>query len=272
MSQQITLPKIVGCRLCLAVFLLGSLVVPVSFGQHCPRGRMDSAKLAAGMEQTSDPNVILRSTAVAGAAVIPVLRRLSEPEMHLDTVAGAAQASLAKLGDEQTMKELDQELNGKPSFGGPTAAISKLLFVANGRAIKLLMTYVAEHSEPIIVGYEVDNPHDLRRGLIVALSNMVEYADDRAYGKHPRSAEEWEESWKHGKATPTPLSLSIDPQNPYLECLCRKMQWGFPMAMIDLATTGDPRVVPILLKLASIGYPYEGYVGSRAPYIWLHHD
>jgi hypothetical protein len=97
------------------------------------------------------------------------------------------------------LKELDQELNGKPSFGGPTAAISKLLFVANGRAIKLLMTYVAAHSEPIIVGYEVDNPHDLRRGLIVALSNMVEYADDRAYGKHPRSAEEWEESWKHGK-------------------------------------------------------------------------
>jgi len=42
--------------------------------------------------------------------------------------------------------------------------------------------------------------------------------------------------------------------------------------MIDLAATGDPRVVPILLKLATIGYPYEGYVGSRAPYIWLHHD
>jgi hypothetical protein len=224
------------------------------------------------MEQTSDPNVILRSAAIAGTAVLPVLRRLSKPEMHLDTVAGAAQVSLAKLGDRQAMKELDEELNGKPTFGGPTMAIAKLLFVANGRAIKLLTTYLASHPQPIMVGYEVDNPHDLRRGLIVALSNMVEYADDRAYGKHPRSTEEWEDTWKHGKDLPIPLSLSIDLQNPYLECLCRKIEWGFPMAMIDLAATGDPRIVPILLKLASIGYPYEGYVGPRAPYLWLHHD
>jgi hypothetical protein len=272
MNQQITLAKIVGRRLCFSVFLLGSFVVPVSFGQHCPRGRMDVAKLSAGMEQASDPNVILRSAAVAGTAVIPVLRSLSKPEMQLDTVAGAAQVSLAKLGDEQSMKELDQELNGKSTFGGPITAISKLLFVANRRAIKLLTTYLAAHPGPIMVGYEVDDPYDLRQVLIVALANMVEYADDKSYGKHPRSTEEWEDSWKHGKDTPIPLSLSIDSQNPYLECLCRKIEWGFPMAMIDLAATGDPRVVPILLKLATIGYPYEGYVGSRAPYIWVHHD
>jgi hypothetical protein len=104
MNQQITLPKIVGCRLCFSVFLLALFVVPVTSGQHCPHGRMDSAKLAAGMEQTSDPNVILRSAAVAGTTVIPVLRRLSKPEMHLDTVAGAAQVSLAKLGDEQAIR------------------------------------------------------------------------------------------------------------------------------------------------------------------------
>jgi hypothetical protein len=145
MNQQITLAKIVGRRLCFSVFLLGSFVVPVPLGQHCPHGRMDSAKLAAGMEQTSDPNVILRSAAVAGTAVIQALRRLSKLEMHLGTVAGAAQVSLAKLGDEQAMKELDQELNGKRTFGGPTTAISKLLFVANGKAIKLLTTYIAAH-------------------------------------------------------------------------------------------------------------------------------
>jgi len=122
--------------------------------------------------------------------------------MHLDTAHGAAQVSLAKLGDEQAMKELDQELNGKRTFGRPTTAISKLLFVANGRAIKLLTTYLAAHPEPIMVGYEVDHPYDLRHGLIVELANMVEYADDKAYGKHPRSTWEWEDSWKHGKATP----------------------------------------------------------------------
>jgi hypothetical protein len=273
MNQQITLPKIVGRRLCFSVFLLGWFVVPPSFGQHCPHGRIDLARLAAGMEGTKDPNVILRSTAIAGPAVISVLRRISKPGMPLYTVPGAAQVSLAKLDDEKAMAELDGELNGKNMYGGLRLAIPKLLFVDNGKSIAILLKFLNVHPDPIIVGYELDNPYDLRNLLIVKLADMVEYADDRAYGKHPRSLVDWDNSWKHGKATPIPLSLSIDVQNSYLECLCRKIEWGFPMAMIDLAATGDPRVVPILLKLATIGYRNEGYVESRTPYAWwVRHD
>jgi hypothetical protein len=224
------------------------------------------------MEETKDPNVILRSTAIAGPAVISVLRRISKPRMPLDTVPGAAQVSLAKLDDEKSIVELNEELNGKNTDRDPRLAIPKLLFVDNGKSIAILLKFLNAYPDPIIVGYEVDNPYDLRRLLIVALTDMVEYADDRAYGKHPRSTEEWEDSWKHGKATPIPLSLGIDSQNPYLECLCRKIEFGFPMAMIDLAATGDPRVVPILLKLQTIGYRNEGYAGSRAPYVWVRHD
>ena len=272
MNRQISFSKTVGRRLCLSVFLLGWFGVPASFGQHCPHGRIDLAKLAAGIEETKDPNVILRSAAVAGPSVISVLRRISKPGMPLDTVPGAAQVSLAKLDDEKAMAELNEELNGKHIYRDLWVAIPKLLFVDNGKSIAILLKFLDAHPDPIIVSFEIDNPHDLRHGLIAALSDMVEYADDRAYGKHPRSTEEWEESWKHGKATPIPLSLTIDSQNPYLECLCRKIQFGFPMAMIDLAATGDPRVVPILLKLKTIGYPNEGYAGSRAPYVWVRHD
>ena len=272
MNRQISFSKTVGRRLCLSVFLLGWFGVPASFGQHCPHSRIDLAKLAAGIEETKDPNVILRSAAVAGPSVISVLRRISKPGMPLDTVPGAAQVSLAKLDDERAMAELNEELNGKHIYRDLWVAIPKLLFVDNGKSIAILLKFLDAHPDPIIVSFEIDNPHDLRHGLIAALSDMVEYADDRAYGKHPRSTEEWEESWKHGKATPIPLSLTIDSQNPYLECLCRKIQFGFPMAMIDLAATGDPRVVPILLKLKTIGYPNEGYAGSRAPYVWVRHD
>jgi hypothetical protein len=59
MNQQITLPKIVGRRLCFFVFLLGWFGIPPSFGQHCPHGRIELAKLAAGMQETKDPNVVL---------------------------------------------------------------------------------------------------------------------------------------------------------------------------------------------------------------------
>jgi hypothetical protein len=273
MNRQISFPKTVGCRLCFSVCLLGWFVVPPSFGQHCSHGRIDLAKLAAGMEETKDPNVILRSAAVAGPAVISVLRRISRPGMPLDTVPGAAQVSLAKLDDEKAMAELNEELNGNNFYRGLLrVAIPKLLFVDNGKSIAMLLTFLNTHPDPIIVGFDVDNPSDLRNLLIAGLADMVEYADDRAYGKHPRSRVELENSWKHGQATPVPLSLSIDSHNPYLECLCRKIEFGFPMAMIDLAATGDPRVVPILLKLKTIGYRNEGYVGSRAPYVWVRHD
>lgn len=272
MKQQITLPKIVGRRLCFFVFLLGWFGVPPSFGQHCPHGRIDLEKLAAGMEETKDPNVILRSAAIAGPAVISVLRHISKPGRPLDTVPGAAQVSLAKLDDEKAMAELNEELNGKSISRDLRVVIPKLLFVDNGKSIAILLKFLNAYPNPIIVGYEVDNPYDLRGLLIAALADTVEYADDRAYGKHPRSRQDWDDSWKHGKATPVPLSLSIDSQNPYLECLCRKIEFGFPMAMIDLAATGDPRVLPILLKLKTIGYPNEGYAGSRAPYVWVRHD
>jgi len=272
MNQLIALPRQVVRQFCFPLFLLGSFVASPSFGQHCPHGRIDLAKLAVGMEETKDPSVILRSAAIAGPAVISALRRISKPGMPLSTVPGAAQVSLAKLGDEKAMAELDEELNGKNMYGGLRVAIPKLLYVANGKSIAMLLKFLNAHPDPIILGYEVDNPYDLRRLLIVALADMVEYADDRAYGKHPRSTADWDNSWKNDKDKPTPLSLTIDVQNSYLECLCRKIEWGFPMAMIDLAATGDPRVGPILLKLKTIGYPYEGYVGSRAPYIWLRHD
>lgn len=251
------------------MFLLGWLGVPPAFGQHCTRGRIDLAKLTAGMEETKDPNVILRSAAVAGPAAISALRRISRPGMPLYTVPGSAQVSLAKLGDERAMAELDEEL----THTDMRVVIPKLLFVANGKSIAMLLKFLNTHPDPIMVGGEVDNPYDLRRSLIVRLADTVEYADDLAYGKHPRSDAEWADLWKRGKATPVPLSLSIDSQNPYLECLCRKIEFGFPMAMIDLAATGDPRVVPILLELKTIGYRNEGNVGSRAPYSWwVRHD
>jgi hypothetical protein len=264
MNHRMTFQRPSAGQFCFRLLLLGSFVASPSLGQHCPHGRIDLATLAAGMEETKDPNVILRSAAVAGPAAISVLRRISKPGMPLYTVPGAAQVSLAKLDDEKAMAELGEELTHRDL----RMVIPKLLFVANSKSIAQLLKFLDTHPKPIIVGYEVDNPSDLRSLLIAKLADMVEYADDRAYGKHPRSTVEWEDSWKHGKAIPLPLSLSIDSQNSYLECLCRKIEFGFPMAMIDLAATGDPRVVPILLELKTIGYRNEGNVGSRAPYTW----
>src|SRR5580704_5724446 len=145
MNWRITIRRRVARHL--FVFLLGSgsFLSSLAFAQHCPYGRVDVAALTAQMEHTKDPNVILRSTAIAGQAVLPVLHRLSKPRMSLETVAGAAQVSLAKLGDKNAMTELIDELNRGRAFNPPSSAIQMLLLVGNSKTITILLNYLAAH-------------------------------------------------------------------------------------------------------------------------------
>jgi len=273
MHPRITIPRSVVRHLFVLLLCNGGfLFSPLSSAQHCPYGRVDLAALSAQMERTKDPNVILRSAAIAGPALLPVLHRLSKPGMSLATVAGAAQVSLAKLGDENAVAELIDELNGGRAFNPPSTAIGKLLFVGNSKAITVLLNYLAAHPTPVWEGWQVDNPYDIRRGVIIGLADILEEAPIRKNGKYQGTIEEWVSWWKRGQLKPNPLSISDDFQEPYLQCLCRKIEWGFPMAIIDLGATGDARAVPIIQKLGNMGYPFEGYAGSRAPYIWLRHD
>jgi hypothetical protein len=272
MNRQITIPRyIVGCLFILLI-CSGSLFASLSFAQHCPYGGVDVGELTAQMEQTKDPNVILRSAAIGGATLLPVLHRLSKQGMSLETVAGAAQVSLAKLGDENAMAELIDELNGGRTLNPPSTAVQKLLIVGNSKAITALLNFLAAHPTPVWEGWQVDHPHDIRRGIIIGLADILEEAPIRKNGKYQGTIEDWVSWWKHGQLKPNPLSISGDFQEPYLQCLCRKIEWGFPMAIVDLGATGDARAVPIIQKLGSMGYPFEGYAGTRAPYIWLRHD
>jgi hypothetical protein len=108
--------------------------------------------------------------------------------------------------------------------------------------------------------------------LLTCRQSQFKISCSSATAKYQGTIEDWVSWWKHGKLKPNPLSISGDFQEPYLRCLCRKIEWGFPMAIIDLGATGDARTVPIIHNLGTMGYPFEGYAGTRAPYIWLRHD
>ena len=272
MHRRIAMPRSVVRHVFVLLFCSGSIFSPLSFAQHCPYGRIDVAALTAQIDKTSDPTVILRSAAIAGPALLPALHRLSKPGMSMETVAGAAQVSFAKLGDENAMAELIDELNGGRAFNPPSTAIQKLLLVGNSKAITVLLNYLGVHPTPVWEGWQVDNPHDIRRGIIIGLGDILKEAPIRKNGKYQGTIEDWVSWSKHGELKPNPLSISNDFQEPYLQCLCRKIEWGFPMAIIDLGATGDARSVPIIQKLGNMGYPFEGYAGTRAPYIWLRHD
>jgi len=220
------------------------------------------------MESTKDPNVILRAAAIGGPALMPELRKLSIPETSSETVGGAAQVGLAKLGDEA---ELHAELNGN-GFRYSVWAINKLLLVNTPRSTLMILAYLAAHPGPITLGCETDACYDFVPLVFQSLADVVENAPIKFNGKYRGSLEDWLAWSKHEK--PIPFSISADFQDPYEQCLGRKVEWGFDMALVDLGASGDQRAVPRIQKLGTMGYPYNGYVGVRAPsnFIWLRHD
>ena len=215
--------------------------------------------------------MILRAAAIGGPALIPELRKLSIPETSWNTVGGAAELSLAKLGDEATYAELDAELNGH-GFRYSVGALGKLSMVNTPRSIAMILANLEAHPGPITLGCETDACYDLVPLIYESLADVVENAPIKFKGKYRGSREDWLAWSRH--EIPIPFSISGEFQDPYEQCLGRKVEWGFDMALVDLGAAGDQRAVRRIRKYGTMGYPYHGYVGTRAPsnLIWLRHD
>jgi hypothetical protein len=259
----------------LGIFLL-AMFEPAP-AQQCPRGPIDIPALTEQIYEAKEPNVIFRAAAIGGQPLIPALRQIAKPGNTPETVAGAAQVSLAKLGDPQALAQLDDELNGvgdPPKYGYFPSVVHKLLLVGNERAISILLNYLAANRDrPLMVYSIVDAPaYDERYEMIKALGDIVVNAPLKGNGQYKGALQDWIDWWTRDKAKAITLSVSSDFQDPYMQCLGRKVEWGFSMAILDLAATRDSRVAPIVKKIAGMGYPYTGWAGSKAPYIWLRHD
>jgi hypothetical protein len=59
--------------------------------------------------------------------------------------------------------------------------------------------------------------------------------------------------WKENKDKDPTLSISGGVQDSYLSCLARKVEWGLPDAILDMAHVNDPQVIPILRILTTVG-------------------
>jgi hypothetical protein len=252
----------------LAATTLPLLCVGVLEGQRCPSGPIDLNQLRAQMESTKDPNVILRAAAIGGGSLLPELHKLSNPGESATTIAGAAQVSLAKLGDVAAYTQLALELAGTSSV----SAIEKLQIVNTQRSVSMIMAYLTAHPGPITLGCEIDRCYDFVPVLLAAIADKVENAPIKANGKYRGPLDDWLAWSKREKAIT--FAISEDLHNPYEQCLARKVEWGFDLALVDLGTTGDQALVRPIEKLGTMGYPYHGYIGTKAPsnFIWLRHD
>jgi len=262
--------RIFTIRFVFALVATASLATGRGSAQVCPRGEINEAKLIARIEEAGeqfkqylpddpdnsgppvDPNIIYRAAAVGGNGLIPALRRISKPEMPSDTIPGAAQVSLARLGDKKSLKELEHELDSRTTLGNP---VMKLRRVANKKAVEILLNYYFAHAsdpsryEPVAA----DLGGDAMTGVVNALLDTVRYPPLDAAGSITGDPKIWATWWEQNKQKPIVLSISSDLDDPYLRCLARKVEWGFPEAILDLGSSGNVQAIPVLTAIAERG-------------------
>ncbi len=96
---------------------------------------------------------------------------------------------------------------------------------------------------------------DVRRTLVEGLSQQLQIGPIQPDGFFSVSLQDWVKWWDQNKGKPVVLSISGRLRDPYLQCLARKVEWGFPDAIFDMARTRDPQVLPVLRLLARFGNP-----------------
>ena len=188
----------------------------------------------------------------------PLLTQLSKPGMPVNSTIGAAQVSLARLGNRSAITELANELSERSTT---YKAYPKLVRVGNDDAVAILINYLRAHlSDPSPPW--TDYQHDTRVYIVELLSERLSTGPiAQNDGFISNSPAEWVAWWDRNKARPVTLSISRDVRDPYLKCLARKVEWGFPDAIFDMVRTSDPQVIPVLKLLATWGNP------KRRPFI-----
>jgi hypothetical protein len=233
--------------------MLASALELSGFAQICPRDGVDTGSLSRQMERTSDVMVVYRAAAIAQHELAPALHKLSKPGMPLNSIPGAAQVSLARLGDKEAIEQLRQELE-KAHSPTDVHAIDRLVRVGDDNSIAILMNYLIAHLSDASLAVALDDAgEDLRQYLINAIAVHVQVGPLSPNGRFSVALPEWVSWWEKNPGRPITLSISNDLKDPYLRCLARKVEWGFPNAVLDLANDGGQQVVPILKRLTTVG-------------------
>lgn len=193
---------------------------------------------------------VLRWTAVAGRSMMPTLRAMARPGMNFNSIPGEAQISLAKLGDETALTELQRELEQNPDGG---FAVDKLIRVGTDRGFSLLVAFLRGHLSDSSLRREYgDYSDDVRWHIIAGLASFASDLPDNVDPAHPYNA--WLDWWNKLKGR-VAFSISGQITDPYLACLARKVEWGFPDAILDMGNSGNIQAIPVLKRLEQIGAP-----------------
>ena len=215
-------------------------------------------------------DVILVQASVAGNLAIPVLRQFASLPKHnactSSSFDAAARTALAKLGDENAYAAIKQEW--AQHRAGPYPP--RIDFIGDDWALQTLVEVLIQHANDprmIVQHGPTDRPYDGRSGILkeirgIARRHVIPDLPDADYS--PSDIAQWKawlEKYK-GQRLSTPVFQGVS--DPYVQCLARRVEWGHPDAILDIATFGGPSAEAILKRFPA---PRSGEVmGARELY------
>jgi hypothetical protein len=229
------------------------------------------------MEYKYGHDVILVQASVAGNLAIPVLRQFASLPKHNactdSSFDAAARTALAKLGDEDAyavIKRQWSKQNIGPYPGSNDLYPARLDFIGDDWALQALIEFLIQHATDPRMRTRfgpTDAPYDARTGILkeirgIARRHVVPDLPEADYS--PSGIAEWK-AWL-GKYKGQHLSKPVfeGVSDPYLQCLARRVEWGHPDAILDIATFGGAAAEAILKQFPA---PRSGEVmGARELY------
>lgn len=191
--------------------------------------------------------------AVAGDEAIPALRKIAV--WPTDTPTGnycerwvtGARIALAKLGDKKYRAALDEAMQGPQNRYLP---LGDLGVVGDDRALRTLIEYLVVHAnDPAMYHDFGDYGSDTRDGLLQEIDTIRHRR--RAPGLpsanySPAGVAQWKEYLERHKDVQLTFPVYPNVSDPYLKCLARKVDWGYPDAILAIAAFGGESALPIL--------------------------
>jgi hypothetical protein len=216
---------------------------------------------------------------VAGPRAIPVLRKIAALPKGSECSGSLymVRVALAKLGDERAyaaMKELWREETPSPYLG----SLGLFAQVGDDWALFTLVEYLIEHADDPRMHAEIgpsDAPYDGQSGLLQAIRDigLVRRIPDLPAADYSPAGivkwKEWLEKYK-GQTFSKPVSESVS--DPYLQCLARKVEWGHPDAMLEIARSGGKPASSVLQQFPTPSPGQPMGIRNWSPELLRHED
>jgi hypothetical protein len=217
----------------------------------------DLAKLKTELKIEKYPEYLEREAAIGGEELIPILRGLSVPGQPEWTIPGAAQTALARLGDQTSLHQFEQEIQSGHTV---ILGMDKLAEVHNEASLTILMNYLIANKlnwrgRVIWMGDTGDDP------MNHALKGIIAMVDDppsaQSLFTDPAHLDPWETWWKTTKPPHVSLFSETMP-DAKSRCLVRLGEWGFREAPRELYLSLGKDSIPALRSLTHVGNPVLG--------------